>query len=225
VTASDRDPIELFREWHREAWGGAPSTGAGARLAQRLRRSARGLVSWVAGGELPEENAAALATATPDGRPSARMVLVKKVSEEGFVFYTNYASRKGAELDGNPRAAILFYWPWPPRQVRIEGIVSRLSTEESDAYWRSRPRGSQLAAAASEQSAPIDDRAKLLDRVARLKSERGERDVPRPAGWGGYRVVPESIEFWEGRPDRLHERIRYFRAARGDPWRTEILQP
>lgn len=225
MTARDRDPIELFREWHREAWGGAPSTGAGAQLAHRLRRSARSLVSWVAGGELPEENAAALATATPDGRPSARMVLVKKVSEEGFVFYTNYASRKGAELDGNPRAALLFYWPWPPRQVRIEGTVARLSAGESDAYWRSRPRGSQLAAAASEQSAPIADRAALLDRVARLERDRREEDVPRPAGWGGYRVVPESIEFWEGRPDRLHERIRYFRAAPGDPWRTEILQP
>lgn len=182
-------------------------------------------MGWMAGGELPEENAAALATATPEGRPSVRMVLVKSVSEDGFVFYTNYGSRKGVELETSPRAALLFYWPWPPRQVRIEGAVARVTAAESDAYWRSRPRGSQLAAAASEQSAPIAGREALVEKVARVRSEREHRDVPRPATWGGYRVVPDVIEFWEGRPDRLHDRTLYRRASSGEPWRIEILQP
>jgi pyridoxamine 5'-phosphate oxidase len=222
VTAADRDPIELFREWQRDAWGSAFS---GGRAAARVRRALWKLVALIAGGELPEENAAALATATPDGRPSVRMVLVKSVSDDGFVFHTSYTSRKGEEIEANPRAALLFYWPWPPRQVRIEGTVSRLSAEESDAYWRSRPRGAQLAAAASEQSAPITDRAALLAKLARLGREHGGGDVPRPPWWGGYRVVPDTIEFWEGRPDRLHERIRYRRAAAGAPWRGDTLQP
>lgn len=214
------DPIELFLEWQRAAWG---RTHHG--LAGRARSALWRLVGWVAGGELPEEGATALATATPDGRPSVRMVLVRSVSRGGFVFHTSYLSRKGEEIEANPRASLLFYWPWPPRQVRVEGTVSRLGAEESDAYWRSRPRGSQLAAIASEQSAPIADRGALLARVERLRREYGGRDVPRPPTWGGYRVLPDSMEFWEGRPDRLHERIRYRRRDPGAPWHTELLQP
>jgi len=225
VNTADRDPIELFREWQSEARASGPSGGVDRHAAFGVRRSLWRLVSWIAGDELPEQDAAALATATPDGRPSARMVLVRGVSEEGFVFYTSYLSRKAEELEANPRAALLFHRRFPPRQVRIEGAVSRVSAEESDAYWRSRPRGSQLAAAASEQSAPIADRAALLERLAGLRREHDGRHVPRPPTWGGYRIVPDIIEFWEGRPDRLHERTRYRRSAPGAPWRCEVLQP
>jgi pyridoxamine 5'-phosphate oxidase len=191
----------------------------------RVRGALWRAVAWVAGGELPEANAATLATATQDGRPSARTVLVKRASEQGFVFYTSYTSRKAAELQANPRAALLFYWPWPPRQVRVEGGVELLAPEESDAYWRSRPRGAQLAAAASQQSAALEARATLLARVEQLEREYRGRAVPRPQTWGGYRVIPEVMEFWESRPDRLHERVRYERSAFGEPWRVVLLQP
>jgi pyridoxamine 5'-phosphate oxidase len=191
----------------------------------RLRGLLWRVLAWIAGGELPEANAVTLATATSDGRPSARTVLVKGISDEGLVFYTSFLSRKGAELEANPRAALLFYWPWPPRQVRVKGRMERLAPEQSDAYWRTRPRGSQLAAAASRQSAPIADRATLLGRVEALGREHRGREVPRPATWGGYRVIPELVELWEGQPDRLHERVAWRRAAPGQPWRAELLQP
>jgi pyridoxamine 5'-phosphate oxidase len=166
----------------------------------------------------PGDDAVALATATPDGAPSARMVLLKGFDERGFVFYTGYDSRKGRELEANPRAALLFYWSAPGRQVRIEGQVVRVTAEESDAYWASRPLGSRLSAAASEQSAPVESREVLERRVAELDGE-----PPRPERWGGYRLAPEAYEFWQHREDRLHDRFRYERA--GEAWRVERLQP
>jgi len=214
MTAADRDPVEVLRAWQREA-----RAGPGAR--RWLWKAAR----WISGIELPEEDAAALATAAQEGHPSVRMVLVRSVSNQGLVFHTNYRSRKGEELEANPRAALLFYWAMPPRQVRVEGAVFRLSGTESDAYWRSRPRGSQLAAVASRQSAPMADRAELLASLERARREHQGHEVPRPPWWGGYRVVPESIELWEGRTDRLHQRIRYRRSGPGAPWECEALQP
>jgi pyridoxamine 5'-phosphate oxidase len=169
-----------------------------------------------AGGRLPE--AAALATATPDGAPSARMVLLKGFDEDGFVFYSGYESRKGRELAANPRAALLFYWDAFGRQVRIEGPVTRVEAGESDAYWATRPLRSRLSAAASEQSAPAADRAELERRVAALSGE-----PPRPERWGGYRLAPEAYEFWLHRDDRLHDRFRYERDGAG--WRAQRLQP
>lgn len=176
---------------------------------------------WFAQANGPAPEAMALATAAPDGAPSVRMVLMKHYDERGFVFYTNYQSRKGRELDANPRAALLFHWPG--RQVRIEGPVERTSRGESVAYARSRPRASQLSALASPQSRPIATRAELERRVAELAREYGAGELPVDEGWGGFRVVPASYEFWEHGPDRLHDRVRYVRA--GDGWQTERLGP
>ena len=189
------DPVEQFRGWFEEA------------LAA----------------DLHEPNAMTVATAMPDGRPSARVVLLKGFDGRGFVFYTNYEGRKGRELDENPRTALLFYWGELERQVRIEGSVSRVSEEESDAYYASRPRGSRLGALASEQSRAIEGREILEGRIESLEAEYEGLDVPRPAFWGGYRVEPEVFEFWQGRENRLHDRIVYRRSDGG--WRTERLQP
>ena len=173
---------------------------------------------------LAEPNAMTLATATPEGRPSARMVLIKGADERGFVFFSNYASLKGRELDANPYAALVFYWAELERQIRIEGRVEQVSPEESDAYFQSRPAGSRLGAWASRQSAVIGDRAELEGRLAELAARHPGGDVPRPPHWGGYRVVPESIEFWQGRPSRLHDRLRY-RLREDGTWLVERLSP
>jgi len=194
ASASD-DPVRLFGEWFRAA-----------------RKS--GIV-------LPE--AMTLATATPDGRPSARMVLLKDFGPAGFVFYTNYGSRKAEEMDANPWAAIVLHWAVLQRQVRLEGTVERLDRETSEAYFATRPRGSRIGAWASRQSAPLERRSDLGDRVRALDEQFQGRDVPLPPFWGGYRLVPSSIEFWQGRPDRLHDRLRFERDGEG--WTATRLQP
>jgi pyridoxamine 5'-phosphate oxidase len=195
-TDVDPDPLSQFRSWFAEA------EDAGIRAP----------------------NAMALATAAPDGMPSVRMVLLKSADEQGFVFFTGYASRKAGELESNRRAALLFFWDPLGRQVRIEGTVERVADEESDAYFATRPRGAQLAAAASSQSAVLDGRAELDRRVAELEHEHRAGDVPRPAHWGGYRLAPDAYEFWQHRENRLHDRLRY-RRADGGTWVLERLSP
>jgi pyridoxamine 5'-phosphate oxidase len=190
------DPLEQFQRWFDEA--------------------------ATAGVELPE--AMTLATATPDGTPSARMVLLKGVDERGFLFYTNYESRKGRELADNPRAALVFHWPQTPRrQVLVSGRVEKLGAEESAAYFQTRPRGSRLAALASRQSTVVPSRGELERAFAEAQSEHPGEDVPCPPWWGGYVLRPDAVEFWQNRPDRLHDRLRYRRS--GEDWVLERLSP
>jgi pyridoxamine 5'-phosphate oxidase len=195
-TDMDADPIRQFEAWFQHA----------------------------VAANLPEPNAMTLATATPEGQPSARIVLLKAYGASGFTFFTNYESRKGRELTNNPRAALLFFWPALQRQVRIEGTVERVSEAESDAYFASRPVGSRLGAWASRQSEVIPGRDGLEARVRELAERYAESEVPRPRFWGGFRVRPLAIEFWQGRPDRLHDRLRYVLGETGQ-WRLERLSP
>lgn len=165
-----------------------------------------------------------LATATPEGVPSARMVLLKGADENGFVFYSNYDSQKGQELAANPRAALVFYWPELHRQVRLTGSVTPTTRDESERYFHSRPIGSQISALASRQSAILVTRAELDNRVADLEATLAGKSIPLPADWGGFRLKPTSFEFWQGRPNRLHDRLRYTHLADGS-WRIDRLSP
>jgi len=194
-TSVDADPIRQFETWFKQA------------LDARL----------------PEPNTMTLATVDARGYPSARILLIKGVDERGFVFYTNYESRKGADLAVNPHASLLFYWIELERQVRVEGTVVKTGADESDAYFHSRPLGSRIGAWASEQSRPIESRA-LLETREKSFAERFGENPPRPPHWGGYRLVPETIEFWQGRPSRLHDRILYTRQSTG-AWRISRLSP
>jgi pyridoxamine 5'-phosphate oxidase len=173
--------------------------------------------------ELHEPNAMALATATTDGRPSVRTVLLKGLDERGLVFFTGYESRKGRELEANPRAAATMLWHPLQRQVRVEGAVTRVADDESDDYFASRPRGSQIGAVASPQSRAISGRDVLEERVAEVERVFAGSEVMRPPVWGGYRVALDVVEFWQGRQDRLHDRLRFVRA--GDRWQRERLAP
>jgi pyridoxamine 5'-phosphate oxidase len=194
-TDLDPDPVEQFRSWFA---------------------SAREVIP-----DRPE--ALTLATVTADGRPAARIVLLKEFDATGFVFYTNFHSAKGRELDANPHASLLFWWVPLDRQVRVDGSVTRVSAEESDAYFATRPRGSQLGAWASEQSSVITGRGDLDARVQEMEQTYRDLTIPRPPHWGGYRVAPDMFEFWQGRADRLHDRFRYRRA--GSEWIVERLSP
>jgi len=173
------------------------------------------------GQPLPE--AFAMATATPEGEVSARMLLLKGFDRRGFVFFTNYNSRKSAQLHDNPRAALVFWWQALERQVRIEGVAVKVTEEESDAYFATRPRGSQIGAIASPQSQPLASRKQLEERVAEVSRAIGEGVAARPASWGGYRVVPDQVELWQGQTSRLHDRVRY--RLVGGAWIRDRLAP
>jgi pyridoxamine 5'-phosphate oxidase len=221
------DPIALFHSWQREAMGAsATASSLAARLEAWRVVGLRRLVAWALGEALPFADAAALGTCSTTAMPSVRMVLVKRASADGFVFYTDTSSRKGVELAENPRAALAFYWPTVERQVRVEGAVTPLARALTQAYWASRPRGSQLSATASRQSATLAARATLVARVRAHAAQYRGAPVPCPERWGGYCLRPARIEFWQGRPDRLHERILYERVG-SDParWQPTLLQP
>lgn len=192
----EADPIKQFAKWFGEA----------------------------AAAQIRDVNAMSLATATPDGKPAVRIVLLKAISDRGFVFFTNYESAKGRELEVNPQAALTFFWVQLERQIRITGEVEKTSREESEEYFRSRPLGSQLGAWSSSQSEVIANRDVLEQSLAEVTERYAGADVPLPPHWGGYRLKPETIEFWQGRTNRLHDRFRY-RRADGGGWLAERLAP
>jgi len=215
----EADPIAQFKKWFDQATG-ARTSGRVRKFFIRLYK--RFLLA--SGAEPLDLTAMTLATTDREGRPSARVVLLKGVDQRGFIFYTNYGSRKGEELAANPQAALVFYWPDQERQVCIAGEVSKLPPAESDAYFKSRPRGSRIAAWASQQSAPVRDRVALEEKWQQIEAQYADQDVPRPPFWGGYLLAPARIEFWQGRPNRLHDRFRYTRQP-DTGWRIERLSP
>jgi pyridoxamine 5'-phosphate oxidase len=215
----DKDAIGQFRKWFDQA--------TGARRSGRVRKF---FIKWyksllmIRNQELLDMNAMTLATADQEGRPSARVVLLKGLDERGFIFYTNYNSRKGRELAENPEAALVFYWPEQERQVCVSGQVAKVSVSESETYFRSRPRGSRIGAWASDQSAVVADRQELEEKWKGFESRFPGEDVPCPPNWGGFVLAPKRIEFWQGRPNRLHDRFRYSRQQDGT-WLIERLSP
>jgi pyridoxamine 5'-phosphate oxidase len=213
------DPMIQFNRWFEQAAG----RRASGRIRKLLIRFYKGLLQ-IAGAEPLDVNAATLATADKDGRPSARIVLLKGVDARGFIFFTNYESRKGRELEENPNAALVFYWPEQERQVCVAGEVVRLARGESEAYFKSRPKGSRLAAWTSRQSAPVKDRAFLEARWEELQKQYSGEEIPLPPFWGGYIISPQRVEFWQGRPSRLHDRFCYLKQPDGT-WKIERLSP
>ena len=215
----EADPIGQFKKWFDQATG----TRASGKLRKFFIRLYKALL-LASGTEPLDLTAMTLATADKDGRPSARIVLLKGVDQRGFTFYTNYGSRKGQELEENSQAALVFYWPDQERQVCIAGEASRLPAAESDEYFRTRPRGSRLAAWASRQSTSVKDRAALEEKWKQMEVQYSGKEIPRPPFWGGYLLCPARVEFWQGRPNRLHDRFRYSRQP-DKSWLIERLSP
>jgi pyridoxamine 5'-phosphate oxidase len=213
------DPVAQFNRWFEQA-SGARTSGRIRKLFVTIYKS----ILTFFGAEIPDVNAMTLATADKEGRPSARVVLLKGVDERGFIFFTNYDSRKGHELAENPQAALVFYWSDLERQVCIAGDITKLPEAESEAYFKSRPRGSRLAAWASRQSDVVCDRAELEQKWKQLEAQYPAEQVPKPPFWGGYVLSPIRIEFWQGRPNRLHDRFRYSRQP-DKSWKIERLSP
>jgi pyridoxamine 5'-phosphate oxidase len=215
----DADPVAQFNRWFEQA--------AGARTSGRLRGALIKIYKSLLGlgsAERIDVNAMTLATADKEGRPSARIVLLKGVDARGFIFFTNYDSRKGHELTENPNAALVFYWPDQELQVNVAGRAVKVPQAESEAYFRSRPRGSRLAAWASRQSEVLENREVLESQWRALQAKFPGEEVPMPPNWGGFVLAPERIEFWQGRPSRLHDRFRYLKQPDGK-WLIERLSP
>ncbi len=215
----EADPIAQFQRWFSQA-SGAKSSGRLHKFFVRLYKT----LLLIPRAEQIDVSAMTLATVDSQGRPSARTVLLKGLDQRGFIFYTNYLSRKGQELAENPNAALVFYWPELERQVCVAGQVSQISPQESDIYFQSRPYGSRLAAWASDQNSVVADRASLERKWQEFEKQYPGSKVPRPANWGGYVLAPNRVEFWQGRPNRLHDRFRYQR-QKDNTWAIDRLSP